>query len=82
VDYDKTIYVVKQPLDQTKHINLPTHIWRLVLSVVHKIVLGSSSMIRFTLVIAVSEQDMPGIEPGPLYWHTSALTNEIQEVSQ
>jgi hypothetical protein len=24
---------------------------------------------------------MPGIKPGPVGWHTSALTNEIQEVS-
>ena len=36
-------------------------------------------MIRFPLVIAVSERDMPGIETGPLGWHTSALTNELQE---
>ena len=41
---------------------------------------GGSSMIRFPLVIAVSERDMPGIEPGPLGWHTSALTNKLQEV--
>ena len=37
-------------------------------------------MVRFPLVIAVSERDMSGIEPGPLGWHTSALTNELQEV--
>ena len=37
-------------------------------------------MIGFPLVISVSERDMPGIEPGPLGWHTSALTNELQEV--
>ena len=43
---------------------------------------GGSSMIGFPLVIAVSERDMPGIEPGPLGWHTSALTNELQEVRQ
>ena len=41
---------------------------------------GGSSMVRFPLVIAVSERDMSGIEPGPLGWHTSALTNELQEV--
>ena len=33
--------------------------------VVHENVVGGSSMIWFPLVIAVSEQDMPGIEPGP-----------------
>ena len=37
-------------------------------------------MIRFPLVIAVSEREMPGIEPGLLGWHTIALTNELQEV--
>ena len=41
---------------------------------------GGSSMIGFPLVIAVSERDMPGIKPGQLGWHTSALTNELQEV--
>ena len=35
---------------------------------------------RVTLVISVSEQDMPGIKPGSLGWQTSALTNELQEV--
>ena len=44
--------------------------------VVHENVVGGSSMIGFRLVIAVSEWDMPGIEPRPLGWHTSALTNE------
>ena len=34
----------------------------------------------FPLVVAVSERDMAGIEPGPLGWHTSAITNELQEV--
>ena len=38
-------------------------------------------MIGFPLVIAVSDWDMPGIEHGPLSWHTSALTNELQEVN-
>ena len=47
--------------------------------VVHKNVVGGSSMIEFPLVIAVSKRDMPGIEPGPLGWYTSALTNELQE---
>ena len=32
------------------------------------------------LVIADYERDMPGIEHGPLGWHTSALTTELQEV--
>jgi hypothetical protein len=41
---------------------------------------GGSSMIRFPLVIAVSERDMPEFEPRPLGWHPSALTNELQEV--
>ena len=39
-----------------------------------------SSMIGFPLLIDESEQDMPGIEPGPLGWDTSALTTELQEV--
>ena len=34
--------------------------------VIHKNVVGRSSMIRFPLVIAVSEHDMPGIKSGPL----------------
>ena len=50
--------------------------------VVHKKMVGGSSMIWFPLVIAVPEQDMPEIEPGPLGWLTSALTNELQEVRQ
>ena len=47
-------------------------------------IVGDSSMIliRFPLVIAVSEQDLPGIQPGPLDLHTSALTNELQEERQ
>ena len=48
--------------------------------VVHENLMGGSSMIGLTLVIAVSERDMPGFEPGPLAWHTSTLTNELQEV--
>ena len=48
--------------------------------VVHKNIVGGSSMIGFTLVISVSEQDMPGIESGPHGWPTSAPTNELQEV--
>ena len=39
-----------------------------------------SSMIGFPLVIADSERDIPGIEPGPLGWYTSALTTGLQEV--
>ena len=48
--------------------------------VIHENVMGGSSMIWFPLVIvviAVSEPDMPGMEPGPPGWHTSALTNEL-----
>ena len=37
-------------------------------------------MIGFPLVITVSDRDMSGIEPQPLGWHNSALTNELQEV--
>ena len=50
--------------------------------VVHENVVSGSSMIGFPLVIAVSDQDMPGMEPGPPGWHTSALTNELQEIRQ
>ena len=46
----------------------------------HENVVGGSSMIGFPLAIAVSERDMPGFEPGLLGWHTSALTNELQEI--
>ena len=52
----------------------------LSLHVVHKNVVGCSCMIGFPHVIAVSEWGMPGILPGPLGWHTNALTNEQQEV--
>ena len=34
---------------------------------------GGSSIIRFPLVIAVSEWDMPGIEPGTLGWHNREM---------
>jgi hypothetical protein len=44
-------------------------------------VVDGSSMIGFLLVIADTEQDMPGIEPGPLGWYTSALTTGLQEVA-
>jgi hypothetical protein len=41
---------------------------------------GGSSVIEFTLIKAVCERGRkPRIEPG-LGWHTSALTNELQEV--
>ena len=43
--------------------------------------LDGSSMIGFPLVIADSERDMPGIEPGQLGWYISALTTGLQEVS-
>ena len=39
-------------------------------------------MLAFPVVTADSEQDMPGIEPGPLGWHTSTLTTELQQVRQ
>ena len=48
--------------------------------VVHKNVVGGSSMIRFPRIISVSELDMLGIEPGPQGRHTSVLTNELQDV--
>ena len=41
---------------------------------------GSSIIWVFPLVIADSEWDMQGIEPGPLGWHTSTLTTELQEL--
>ena len=44
--------------------------------VVPENMVGGSSMIGFLLVIAVSEWDMSGFEPGPLGWNTRALTNE------
>ena len=49
--------------------------------VIHKNVGDGSRMIGFPLVIADSEQDRPGIEPGPLGWYTSGLqdwTNSTQ----
>ena len=30
--------------------------------------------------LAVSQRDIPGIEPGPLCCHTNALTTELEEV--
>ena len=42
--------------------------------VVQENVVGGSSVIGLTLVVADSKQDMPGIKPGPPGWHTSALT--------
>ena len=36
---------------------------------------------RVPLVIADSEQDMSGIEPGSLGWYTGALTTGLQEVT-
>jgi hypothetical protein len=47
--------------------------------VFHKNLVVGSSIIGFPLLRAVSEQDMPGIKPGLLGWHTSTLTNELQE---
>ena len=41
-----------------------------------------SSIIEFPLVKADSEQDMPGIKPGPLGWHTSALNSKLQEIKE
>jgi hypothetical protein len=37
-------------------------------------------MIGFPLGISDSEQDLPGIKPGPLGWYTSTLTTGLQEV--
>ena len=45
--------------------------------VVHRTLVNG---ISFPLVIADSEQDITGIEPEPLGWHTSTLTNELHEV--
>ena len=39
-------------------------------------------LIGFPHVIADSERDVPGIEPGTLGWYTSALTTGLQEVRQ
>ena len=50
------------------------------LHVVHKNVVGGSSMIRYLVVIAESLQEMPGIKPGPLGRHTKALTTELMKV--
>ena len=47
------------------------------LHVEHKNVVGGSSIIGFPLLIADSERDMSGIEPGPLGWPTT----ELEEVS-
>ena len=47
--------------------------------IVHRNVVGGSSMVGFPLVIADSERDMQGIKTRPL---TSALTNELEEVRQ
>ena len=49
---------------------------------VHRNVVDGSNIIGFPIVIADSEQDMPGNEPGLLGWHKSALTTELQEVRQ
>ena len=49
--------------------------------VVHRQMVDDSIMIcMFLIVIAKSEQDMPGIKPGPLGSHISALTTELQEL--
>ena len=48
--------------------------------VVHSNMVDCISMIEFTLEIADSERNMPGLKPEPLGWHTSALTTELQEV--
>ena len=50
---------------------------------VHENVVGGSSIIwGFPLVIGDSERDMPGIEPGPPGWYTSAISTGLQEVRQ
>ena len=38
----------------------------------------AAAWLGFPFVIAIFEQDMPGIEPGQQGWRT--LTNELQEV--
>ena len=48
--------------------------------VLHESVVDGSSMTRFSLVIGDPEQNVPGIIPGPLGWHTSGLTTELHEV--
>ena len=45
--------------------------------VVHKNMVGGSSMILIPLIIVDFEQDVSGIDPGPLGWHTRALTNDV-----
>ena len=47
--------------------------------VVHIKVVDGSSIIRFPLVLADSEGEMPGMEPGPVGWYTSALTTEVRQ---
>ena len=47
---------------------------------VHEHIVGGSNMIRFRLVIAISERDMLEIKPGWLGWQTSAIINELQEL--
>ena len=55
--------------------------YKLYKYVVHKNVVGGSSMIKFPLVIAVSERDMNQTRAS-IGWHTSALINELQEVTK
>jgi hypothetical protein len=43
---------------------------------------GQISRFMHLILIADSERYMPAIKPGPLDWHTSAPTTEIQEIRQ
>ena len=69
------IYFIRKQCGWINYIKFIKH-------VLHRNLVGGSSMIVFPLVIAVSERDMPGIKPGPLGRHTRTLTNELQEVRQ
>jgi hypothetical protein len=76
----RSAYNAKRQRKHFARTNFVTHLSQIFKYVVHNNVVGGSSMVGFSLVIAVSERDMPEIEPGLLGWHTSALTNELQEV--
>ena len=49
--------------------------------VVHTTVVNGSSMIGFTIVIAESERDMPGIEPVPPGTRSSQLDTRREAIS-
>ena len=78
--YSKWLNILWENKNQVQEINrIRTLIHK---QIVHKIVSDDNSMVRFPLVLADSERNMPGSKPRPLGWHTSALTNERQEVRQ